>query len=167
MTFSLQLHTCSNVPNYTDNLITALETYLPTNKSLRIRKALNKKSKSFYKAIKVKSQLHIEVCYLKTGITMHIHFVSFYMNDISECFMMLNNTQLHNLMSNREKLCKEVKRKDREASDFQAKVSEMKRQQSIIQGNCPRWQGLPRKTSGEQRTKGADSLPGWLKPRAF
>lgn len=44
--------------------------------------------------------------------------------------MMLNNTQLHNLMSNsnREKLYMEVKRKDREASDFQVKVSEMKQQ---------------------------------------
>lgn len=61
---------------------------------------------------------------------MHIHFVSFYMNDIANHFMMLNNTQLQDLMScsNREKLYKEVKRKDREASDFQVKVSEMKQQ---------------------------------------
>lgn len=61
---------------------------------------------------------------------MHIHFVSFYMNDISNHFMMLNNTQLQDLMScsNREKLYKEVERKDREASDFQVKVSEMKQQ---------------------------------------
>lgn len=52
------------------------------------------------------------------------------MNDISNHFMMLNNTQLRDLMScsNREKLYKEVKRKDREASDFQVKVSEMKQQ---------------------------------------
>lgn len=80
--------------------------------------------------MKVKSLLHIEVCYLETRIIMHIHSVSFYMNDISKRFMMLNNTQLHNLMSssNREKLYKEVKRKDREASDFQVKVSEMKQQ---------------------------------------
>lgn len=42
--------------------------------------------------------------------------------------MMLNNTQLHSLTSNREKLYEEVKRKDREASDFQVKVSGMKQQ---------------------------------------
>lgn len=109
--------------------------------------------------MKVKSLLHTEVCYLETGITMHIHFVSFYMNDISKRFMMLNNTQLHNLMSssNREKLYKEVKRKDREASDFQVKVSEMKQQWSKhYTGKLFKMAGSSKvKALGEQSNKGS------------
>lgn len=72
--------------------------------------------------------MEAEFRYLETRITTHIRFVSFYKDDISKRFMMLNNTQLHSLTSNREKLYEEVKRKDREASDFQVKVSGMKQQ---------------------------------------
>lgn len=99
--------------------------------------------------MKVKSQLHAEVCYLETRITMHIHFASFYMTDIAKRFMMLNNTQLHNLMSNsnREKLYMEVKRKDREASDFQVKVSEMKQHWS------KHHPGKPLETAGSSKVK--------------
>lgn len=58
---------------------------------------------------------------------MHIHFVSFAMNDISKA---LYDVKQHtaaqlNELQHREKLHKEVKRRDREASDFQVKVSEM------------------------------------------
>lgn len=90
---------------------------------------------------------------------MHIHFVSFYMNDISKRFMMLNNTQLHDLMSysNREKLYKEVKRKDREASDFQVKVSEMKQQWSKhYTGKLLKMAGSSKvKALGKQSNKGS------------
>lgn len=72
--------------------------------------------------------MEVEFCYLETRITTYVRFVSFSKDDISKPFMMLSNTQLHSLTSNREKLYEEVKRKDREASDFQVKVSGMKQQ---------------------------------------
>lgn len=91
---------------------------------------------------------------------MHIHFVCFYMNDISKCFMMLNNAQLHNLMSDREKLRKEVKRKAREASDFQVKVGEMKRNEASSREIVRDGGGFQGKAPGQPSTKGADSPLG-------
>lgn len=90
---------------------------------------------------------------------MHTHFVCFSMNDISKCFMMLNNAQLHNLMSDREKLRKEVKRKAREASDFQVKVGEMKRNEASPREIVRDGGGSQGKAPGEPSTKGADSPP--------
>lgn len=76
--------------------------------------------------------------------------------------MMLNNTQLHNLMSDREKLHKEVKRKAREASDFQVKVGEMKRKEASSREIVRDGGGFQGKAPGEPSTKGADSHPGWF-----
>lgn len=63
--------------------------------------------------------------------------------------MMLSNTQLHNLMSysNREKLHKEVQRKNGEASDFQEQVSEMKPQRR------PRYTGKLFKMAGPPKAE--------------